>query len=191
MTAMTRFFRRLRFRQAAIAVAFVCAAGALSACGGGGGGGSGGGDAPSPPNIGPSPALPFITPAIVGRDGLPVQGLHYVRVGDRNMVQSEATDENGLFNPRFAPGRAADEVLFGVGSFPSQPRPTAIWIMKTRCSRMRMDSLLRLIAPAAIGAGFESISAATATTAACPKIRANAIWRAFSHRLRLRRPRPP
>ena len=59
----------------------------------------------------------FHHPAIVGRDGLPVQGLHYVRVGDRNMVQSEATDENGLFNPRFAPGRAADEVLFGVGSF--------------------------------------------------------------------------
>ena len=160
--AMARFFRRLRFRQAAIAVAFVCAAGALSACGGGGGGGGdtpappgapigsgggggvtltppgapigsgggggvtltppgapigggGGGDTPKPPE--PSPALPFITPAIVGSDGLPVQGLHYVRVGDRDMVQSEATDENGLFNPRFAPGRAADEVLFGVGSF--------------------------------------------------------------------------
>ena len=147
MTAMARFFRRLRFRQAAIAVAFVCAAGALSACGGGGGGGGGGGDTQAPPGapigsggggvtltppgapIGgggggdtpkppePSPALPFITPAIVGGDGLPVQGLHYVRVGDRDMVQSEATDENGLFNPRFAPGRAADEVLFGVGSF--------------------------------------------------------------------------
>ena len=191
MTAMTRFFRRLRFRQAAIAVAFVCAAGALSACGGGGGGG---GDTPAPPGapIGggggsgvviddnngsdnnggdnnggdnngdnnggdnngddnngddnngggnngggnnggnnnggnnnggnnnidlPSPAFPFITPAIVGSDGLPVQGLHYVRVGDRDMLQSEATDENGLFNPRFAPGRATDEVLFGVGSF--------------------------------------------------------------------------
>ena len=136
MTAMTRFFRRLRFRQAAIAVVFVCAAGALAACGGGGGGG---GDTPTPPSapIGggnnngdddnnddnnggidlPSPALPFITPAIVGNDGLPVQGLHYVRVGDRDMFQSEATDENGLFNPRFAPGRAADEVLFGVGSF--------------------------------------------------------------------------
>ena len=147
MMAMARFFRRLRFRQAAIAVAFVCAAGALAACGGGGGGGGGGGDTPAPPGapigsggggvtltppgapIGgggggdtpkppePSPALPFITPAIVGGDGLPVQGLHYVRVGDRDMVQSEATDENGLFNPRFAPGRAADEVLFGVGSF--------------------------------------------------------------------------
>ena len=149
--AMARFFRRLRFRQAAIAVAFVCAAGALSACGGGGGGGGdtpappgapiggggdtpappgapigggGGGDTPAPPGapIGnnidlPSPAFPFITPAIVGSDGLPVQGLHYVRVGDRDMLQSEATDENGLFNPRFAPGRATDEVLFGVGSF--------------------------------------------------------------------------
>ena len=165
MTAMTRFFRRLRFRQAAIAVAFVCAAGALAACGGGGGGG--GGDTPPPPgvapigsgddnngddnngddnngddnngddnnggnnnggnnnggnnNVGnidlPSPALPFITPAIVGGDGLPVQGLHYVRVGDRDMVQSEATDEKGLFNPRFAPGRGSDEVLFGVGPF--------------------------------------------------------------------------
>ena len=118
MTAMTRFFRRLRFRQAAIAVAFVCAAGALSACGGGGGGG---GDTPAPPGAPkpsePSPALSFFTPAIVGSDGLPVQGLHYVRVGDRDMVQSEATDENGLFNPRFAPGRVADEVLFGVGSF--------------------------------------------------------------------------
>ena len=159
--AMARFFRRLRFRQAAIAVAFVCAAGALAACGGGGGGGDtqappgapigsgggggvtltppgapigsgggggvtltppgapigggGGGDTPKPPE--PSPALPFITPAIVGSDGLPVQGLHYVRVGDRDMLQSEATDENGLFNPRFAPGRATDEVLFGVGSF--------------------------------------------------------------------------
>ena len=151
MMAMARFFRRLRFRQAAIAVAFVCAAGALSACGGGGGGGGdtpappgapiggggdtpappgapigggGGGDTPAPPGapIGnnidlPSPAFPFITPAIVGSDGLPVQGLHYVRVGDRDMLQSEATDENGLFNPRFAPGRATDEVLFGVGSF--------------------------------------------------------------------------
>ena len=125
MTAMTRFFRRLRFRQAAIAVAFVCAAGALAACGGGGGGG--GGDTPAPPSapignnnnidLPKSPALPFITPAIVGSDGLPVQGLHYVRVGDRDMAQSEATDENGLFNPRFAPGRGSDEVLFGVGSF--------------------------------------------------------------------------
>ena len=111
MTAMTRFFRRLRFRQAAIAIAFVCAAGALAACGGGGGGGV---DTSPPPK---SPAIPFITPAIVGSDGLPVQGLHYVRVGDRDMVQSEATDENGLFNPRFAPGRGADEVFFGVGPF--------------------------------------------------------------------------
>ena len=117
MTAMTRFFRRLRFRQAAIAVAFVCAAGALSACGGGGGGGSGG-DTPTPPGPPISPVLPFVAPAIVhGLDGLPVQGLHYVRVGDRDMVQSEATDENGLFNPRSALGRGADEVLFGVGPF--------------------------------------------------------------------------
>ena len=33
--------------------------------------------------------------------------------------------------------------------------------------------------------------ATTATNSTYPKIRANAIWRAFSHRLRLRRPRPP
>ena len=46
-----------------------------------------------------------------------VIGLHYMRVGDGDMVRSESTDENGRFDPIMTDGKQAGTVIFGYRAF--------------------------------------------------------------------------
>ena len=48
-------------------------------------------------------------------DGLPVEGIHYIRSDDDSMLESEPTDAEGKFNPRLPDNTESAQIIFAVG----------------------------------------------------------------------------